>query len=129
MSAITKLHRPFAQSHLSPNIRTFTELNSAHNSGAYPCSIIIIKKKKVDTDKRRCISAVHEERGEDCMVASGRIKMQEFYSPASVFCVLGPEGDLGLCIFLIVICGGTKINGDLCLTNQWRTAAERNLSC
>lgn len=128
MSAVTKLHRPFAQSNLSSNIRTFRELNSAHNSAAYPCSIIIIKKE-VDTDKIRCISAVHGERGEDCRVASGRIKTQEFYSPASVFCVLGPKGDLGLCIFLIVICGGTIINGDLCSTNQWRTAAERNLSC
>lgn len=47
----------------------------------------------------------HYAEAGDCRVASGQIKMQEFYSPASVFCILGLKEDLGLCIFLIVICG------------------------
>lgn len=65
---------------------------------------------------------------EDWRLASGRIKMQDFNSPASVIWVLWPGGGLGLCIFLIGICGGTKINEDLHLTNQLGRAVERNSS-
>lgn len=65
---------------------------------------------------------------EDWRLASGRIKMQDFNSPASVIWVLRPGGGLGLCIFLIGICGGTKINEDLRLTNQLGRAVERNSS-
>ena len=50
--------------------------------------------QKLETDKTRCISAVGGmgRGGEEGVqrVASGWIKMQEFHSPASVFCVLGP---------------------------------------
>lgn len=68
------------------------------------------------------------ESAEDWRLASGRIKMQDFNSPASVIWVLWPGGGLGLCIFLIGICGGTKINEDLRLTNQLGRAVERNSS-
>lgn len=54
--------------------------------------------------------------------------MQDLNSRASVIGVLWPGGGLGLCIFLIGISRGTKINEDLRLTNQLRRAVERNLS-
>lgn len=57
------------------------------------------------TEKTRCISRGQGMGEEDCRVASGQIKMQAFYSSASVFCVPRLKEDLALCIFLIVICG------------------------
>lgn len=66
---------------------------------------------------------------EDSRVASGQIKMEEFYSPASVCCVLGLKEELAVhpsdCNLR-----ATAINEDLCLSDQWRTTVgERDLSC
>ena len=44
-------------------------------------------------------------KGEDGGWHLDRLRCRNIYSPASVFCVLGLREDLGLCIFLIVICG------------------------
>lgn len=89
-------------SHSSSNTMIYAEPNSSNNSSPFPGTQRTLYK--LETDKTRYISRGRGMGEEDCRVASGQIKMQEFYSPASVFCVLRLKEDLALCIFLIVIC-------------------------
>lgn len=79
----------------------YGEPNSSNNSSPFPGTQRHYKNLR--QIKQDVLAQYVEE--EDCRVTSGQIKMQEFYSPASVFCVLGLKEDLGLCIFLIAICG------------------------